>query len=71
MPRAPALQDVAARADVHRSTVSPALRESPSVSPAMREKVRRIAEEPGYQWTGQLGAEAERPGILGESTARK
>lgn len=56
MPQAPTLQDVAARAGVHRSTVSLALRDSPSVSPAMREKVRSIAEELGYRTNPLIAA---------------
>ena len=49
MAQAPTLQDVAARAGVHRSTVSLALRDSRSISAGTREKVRRIAEELGYR----------------------
>lgn len=56
MPQALTLQDVAARVGVHRSTVSLALRDSPSVSLAMREKVRRIAEELGYRTNPLIAA---------------
>ncbi|MEY4490095.1 MAG: hypothetical protein RIQ79_2603, partial [Verrucomicrobiota bacterium] len=50
MPHRPAtLQDVADRAGVHRSTVSLALRNCARISPAVRERIHRIASELGYR----------------------
>ena len=42
------LKDIAAKVGVTKTTVSLALRDSPGVSPAMREQIRRVAGELGY-----------------------
>jgi LacI family transcriptional regulator len=42
------LKDIAAKVGVTKTTVSLALRDSPGVSQAMREKIRRVAGEMGY-----------------------
>lgn len=42
------LKDIAAKVGVTKTAVSLALRDSPGVSPAMRETIRRIAGEMGY-----------------------
>lgn len=50
MPADPvSLQTVAAKAGVHRSTASLALRNSSRISPAVRERVQRVALELGYR----------------------
>ena len=49
MPRVATIEDVASRAGVSVATVSRALRGLPHVSPATREKVRRIAAELDYR----------------------
>jgi LacI family transcriptional regulator len=43
------LADVAARAGVHVTTVSLALRDHPSIPPATRARIRAVAKEFGYQ----------------------
>jgi len=43
------LQDVAARAGVHRSTVSLALRDAPRISADVRRRVQQIARDLGYR----------------------
>ena len=43
------MTDVARRAGVHPATVSRALRNDPRITPAQREKVRRVAAELGYR----------------------
>lgn len=45
----PNIRAIAARAGVSSATVSLALRHHPRISPATRERVRRIAEELGYR----------------------
>lgn len=47
--RRPSMADVAARAGVHKMTVSLALRDSPRIPPATRDRVRQAAEEIGYR----------------------
>lgn len=47
--RRPSMADVAARAGVHKMTVSLALRDSPRIPPATRERVRQAAKELGYR----------------------
>jgi LacI family transcriptional regulator len=51
MDRAPeiTIKDIARRADVGVGTVSRVLNDSPNVSPATREKVRRVMAEVGYR----------------------
>lgn len=49
MPQAVRLSDVARQAGVSRMTVSLALRHHPSLPPATRERVQRIAREMGYR----------------------
>jgi DNA-binding LacI/PurR family transcriptional regulator len=49
MSKSATLQDVAQKAGVHRSTVSLALRGSPSISLPVRERVQRIAKELNYR----------------------
>jgi len=48
MPRRITIRDIADRAGVHFSTVSLALRNSPRISPEVRERVLRLAGEMGY-----------------------
>lgn len=48
MPSRITLRDIAARAGVHYSSVSLALRNSPKVSPETREKIQTVARELGY-----------------------
>lgn len=43
------LADIAARADVHVTTVSLALRDHPSIPPVTRARIRAVAKEFGYQ----------------------
>jgi len=43
------LQDVADRADVHRSTVALALRDHPRIPAATRERIRALAKKMGYR----------------------
>ena len=47
--RRPSMADVAARAGVHKMTVSLALRDSPRIPPATRQRVRQAAKELGYR----------------------
>lgn len=49
MPRTVTLQDVADRAEVHRSTVALALRDHPRIPEATRTKIKAIATELGYR----------------------
>jgi LacI family transcriptional regulator len=49
VPRAATLQDVADRTGVHRSTVSLALREHPSIPAVTRERIRAVAAGLGYR----------------------
>lgn len=42
------IRDIAARAGVHFSSVSLALRNSPKIRPALREKIQAVARELGY-----------------------
>ncbi len=49
MPNPATLQDVAARAGVHRTTVSLALRDHPSIPSETRRRIKAIAEELGYR----------------------
>lgn len=48
MPRRITLRDIADKADVHISTVSLALRNSPKLRAEMRERIQKIATELGY-----------------------
>jgi LacI family transcriptional regulator len=50
------LRDIARRLKVTHTTVSRALRDSPQISPALREKVRRVADELGYRPDPMLAA---------------
>jgi LacI family transcriptional regulator len=50
------LRDIARRLKVTHTTVSRALRDSPQISPALREKVRRVANELGYRPDPMLAA---------------
>lgn len=43
------LADIAAKADVHVTTVSLALRDHPSIPPSTRARIRMVAKEFGYQ----------------------
>lgn len=47
--RRPTIKDIARRAGVSESAVSFALNDRPGVSPATRERVRRVAEQLGWQ----------------------
>ncbi|MDF3289099.1 LacI family DNA-binding transcriptional regulator [Streptomyces silvisoli] len=47
--RRPTMKDIARRAGVSESAVSFALNDRPGVSPATRERVRRVAEQLGWQ----------------------
>ncbi|MCQ4041623.1 LacI family DNA-binding transcriptional regulator [Streptantibioticus rubrisoli] len=47
--RRPTIKDIARRAGVSQSAVSFALNDRPGVSPATRERVRRVAEQLGWQ----------------------
>lgn len=49
MPSKTTLQDVADRADVHRSTVSLALRDHPRISESVRRKIQALAQRLGYR----------------------
>jgi len=49
VPAQTTLEDVARRAGVHRSTVSLALRNSPRISPEVREKIQSLAKELNYR----------------------
>jgi DNA-binding LacI/PurR family transcriptional regulator len=49
MPPIATLQDVAARAGVHRSTVSLALRDHPRISVELRREIQALAMEMGYR----------------------
>lgn len=49
MPRTATLQDVADKTGVHRSTVSLALREHPSIPLATRERIKAVAQKLGYR----------------------
>lgn len=49
MPRSATLQDVAERAEVHRSTVALALRDHPRIPAATRERIKAIAARLGYR----------------------
>lgn len=42
------IQDIARRAGVSHTTVSRALRDNPSISPKVREEIKRLAQEMGY-----------------------
>lgn len=48
MPPRITIRDIAARAGVHFSSVSLALRNSPKIRPALREKIQAVARELGY-----------------------
>ena len=48
MPRRITIRDIAARAGVHYSTVSLALRNSPKLSPDLRARIRDVADQLGY-----------------------
>lgn len=63
------LKDIAAKIGVTKTSVSLALRGSASISPALREKVRRVAGELGYVPDPVLQrlAEYRRPGAPGQS----
>ncbi len=50
------LADIAARAEVHVTTVSLALRDHPSIPPATRARIRSVAKEFGYQRDPMLDA---------------
>jgi LacI family transcriptional regulator len=62
------LKDIAAKVGVTKTAVSLALRDSPGVSPAMRETIRRVAGEMGYVADPILQrlAEYRRPGATGK-----
>ena len=46
--RSVSIQDIAREAGVSHSTVSRALHDSPLISPAVRQRIRLLAEEMGY-----------------------
>ncbi len=50
------MRDVAARAGVHQTTVSLALRDHPSISAATRRRIREVAEQLGYRPNPLLSA---------------
>ncbi|MBC2602706.1 LacI family DNA-binding transcriptional regulator [Puniceicoccus vermicola] len=52
----PTMKDVAKAVGVHQTTVSRALRNASSVSPAMREKIRETADRMGYRTNPLLSA---------------
>lgn len=66
MPEKATLQDVAAQAGVHRTTVSLALRDHPRIPPETRERVKAVAARLGYQ-TNPLVAALMQARRLGRS----
>jgi LacI family transcriptional regulator len=54
------LRDVAAAAGVSHTTVSMAFRNHPSIPPATRERIRKVAEEMGYRPDPEVGKLMER-----------
>lgn len=56
MPRRITLRDIATEADVHLSTVSLALRNSPKLRAEMRERIQKIATKLGYQPDAAMAA---------------
>lgn len=60
MNRLPTIEDVARAAGVHHSTVSRALRKSPSIPTATRERIEAVAREIGYRPDPLLSALANR-----------
>lgn len=63
MNRLPTIEDVARAAGVHHSTVSRALRRSPSIPSATRERIENVAREIGYRPDPLLSALANRKQI--------
>jgi LacI family transcriptional regulator len=68
MERLPTIEDVARLAGVHHSTVSRALRKSPSIPATTRERIEAVAREIGYRPDPLLSALANRK-QTGESPA--
>ncbi|MBK1858122.1 LacI family DNA-binding transcriptional regulator [Cerasicoccus arenae] len=62
--RRPTQKDVAAKAGVHRATVSLAFKQHPSIPVATRERIFRAAEEVGYQPDPMLSALASYRGRM-------
>jgi len=68
MSRLPTIEDVARAAGVHHSTVSRALRRSPSIPASTRERIEAVARDLGYRPDPLLSALANRK-QLGEAPA--
>ena len=77
-PKEPTMQQIAEAAGVSRMAVSLALRNSPKISQATRERIRRIADELGYRPNPMVsalmtqlrhGREVRKPSVLAYVTA--
>jgi LacI family transcriptional regulator len=68
MERLPTIEDIARLVGVHHSTVSRALRHSPSIPVATRERIEAVAREIGYRPDPLLSALANRK-LIGQSPA--